>query len=278
MVFVIIGVILIGLGIFLFFRRKRLQEDLTSYMISREATVAELKAEFDEVSEGIGRGHYTQIIALHGHIESPNPLKSELTRQDCVKYRTVVERDWEEDYQERTEQGDIVRRTRRGSDTVTHNEQEQPFYVNDGTGSIRVSPGGAEIDLVKVTERYEPVNYRQFSGPVSIGNLHLNLMQGLSSQRRLLGYRYQEWVLPVGRRVFIHGEVSDSGGELTFQKPGDPEKDEPYTISLKSKSELIHSTKQKLKTLLILSVLSFIAGVVLIIIGLMQSSTSVAPM
>lgn len=261
----VIGLILIGIGVFLIFKRKKKAYELTSFMIAREAKISDLKSEFSEVSDGLGQGLYKQLIAMHGTIETDQPLRAELSKRDCVKYRTVVERNWEEDYQERDNRGYLVERTRQGSDIVSQQEQALPFYINDGSGTIRVSPDGADIDLEKVVERYEPVRNRNFGGDISIGGLNFNLFDGLSSQRRLLGYRYREWILPVGRRVFIHGEVSDSGGELTFQMPSDPEKEEPYTISLKSKSELIRKTQQQIKLMKVWSIILIIVGGLLVL-------------
>jgi hypothetical protein len=69
--------------------------------------------------------------------------------------------------------------------------------------------------------------------------------------------------------VFIHGEVTDSGGELTFQHPSTAESQEPYIISLKSKSELIGSTQKNIKMLQYLTYGSFIGGIGLILAGIL---------
>jgi len=265
----LIGLGLVGLGFVLIKMRKTREYHLTSFMVSREATIADLKSEFDQVSDGLGKGYYKQIIALHGQIETSSPLKSELTGQNCVKFRTLVEREWEETRRERNQRGESVERVITGTDTLSSNEQQQPFYVNDGTGTIRVSPDRADADLEKVTDRYEAASQLQSGGYVNIGNLQFNLVQNLASQRRLLGYRYQEWILPVNRRVFIHGEVTDSGGELTFQHPSDEKKEEPYIISLKSKSELIGNTQKNIQMFKYLTYGSFIIGIGLILAAIL---------
>lgn len=265
----IIGIVLVVLG-FVFIRvRKKTEYNLTSFITSREATIGDLKSEFDQVSDGLGRGYYKQIIALHGKIETSKPLQSELTGQNCVKFRSQVEREWEETRRERNERGENVERVVTGTDTLSSNERQQPFYVNDGTGTIRVSPERANADLEQVADRYEPASAMQAGGVVTIGNLRFNLTQNLGN-RRLLGYRYQEWILPIDRRVFIHGEVTDSGGELSFQHPSDPESQEPYIISLKSKSELIGSTQKKIKMLKYVTYGSFAIGAVLVVLGILE--------
>lgn len=268
MALIIIGAVLILIGFICFWKRKQAQYQLTSIMIVRESSVIDLEEEYNEVSDGLGEGYLKQLIGLHGKIQSPEPLLGELSQQPCVKYRTLVTREWEEEYEEEDDEGRVVTRTRQGSDTVLHHKQEQPFYVNDGSGAIRVSPDGAKMDWELVTNRYEPMGQR---GTLSLGGQVINLLQNLSSSRQVRGYRYQEWVVPLERRVFVYGEVTDSGGELTFQKPSDPEKpDEPYIVTFKSKSELIGSTTRKIKTLLYCGVGGLVIGAGMVVVGVLQ--------
>jgi len=270
MTVLIIGICLILLGLLLLLIRRRTERKLIAISYAREAKVSDLQSEFGEVGQDLGKGYYKQLIALHGTVESDKPLVSELANQHCVKYRMLVERNWEEMYEEEDDDGNIVEKTRTGYDTLSSNERQQPFYVNDGTGSIRVSSEGADVELEKVLDKYEPVDRADFDGTISIGNLSINLDLNLSSRRNILGYRYKEWILPVGRKVFIHGEVNDSSGELSFEKPSDPDKKEPYIISLKSKSELIRQAAQKLKTLRFFIYGCLGIGVVLSVWGILR--------
>ncbi len=264
----IIGVILFVLGLILYRVRRRSEYKLISYTIAREAKIADLKTEFEEVSQGgIGKGHYKQLIALHGTIDSPKPLISELSKTPCVKYRMVIDRTWEEEYEERNERGQIEKKSRQGTTPVAQNEQQQPFYIRDETDSIRVSPEGAKIELQKVLDRFEP---EPSATTISIGNFKLQVSGTPAGNRRYLGYHYQEWIFPIGQRVYIHGEVSDSGGELTFQKPSETSTKEPYIITLKSKSELINSTSKSIKILHYFTCFSFAIGAILLLLGLLK--------
>ncbi|MBN1350901.1 E3 ubiquitin ligase family protein [candidate division KSB1 bacterium] len=268
--FIIAGgcVILIGLILIWIYRRNK--RNVAAIAFAREAKIADLTAEFEGVSEGLGKGFYKQLIALHGTIRSDKPLESEISNTPCVKYRSVVERKWEETIEGEDEQGNLVKKVQSGGDVVASNERDQPFFVDDGTGSIKVSPNGADIELEKVIDRYEPFERVGSVGSITIGSLTLNLGANLSSRRRLLGYSYQEWLLPVDRRIFICGEVTDSSGELTFEKPADPEKKEPYVISMKSKSELIGQITKKIKGLAIAFYLCLGIGGLLVVWGLLR--------
>jgi hypothetical protein len=268
MAFQIIGIVLIGLGYILYRIRRHREYKLTSYTIAREASIADLKTEFEEVSQGgIGKGHYKQLIALHGTVESSKPLISELSKTPCVKYRMVIDRTWEEEYETRNDRGQIEKKLRQGTTQMAQNEQQQPFYLRDEKDAIRVSPEGAKMDLQKVLDRFEP----EVSGKtISIGNFKFQVSGEQSGRRRYLGYHYQEWIFPIGQRIFVHGEVSDAGGELTFQKPSEPGTKEPYIITLKSKSELIQSTSKNIRILKFFIYFSFVIAIILFLIGLLK--------
>lgn len=268
MTFFIIGIILIILGFILYRIRRRSEYKLTSYTIARETSIADLKAECEEVSQGgIGKGHYKQLIALHGIVESSRPLIAELSQTPCVKYRMTVERTWEEEYETKNTSGQTEQKRRTGATQVAHNEQQQPFYLRDDSGTIRVSPDGAKMELQKSLDRLEP----EMAGKtISFGAFKLQMSGDRDPNRHYPGYHFQEWIFPVGQRVFIHGEVSDSGGELTFQKPSEPGTKEPYIITLKSKSDLIQTTSKNIKILNFFIYFSCTIGFILILIGLFK--------
>lgn len=268
MALLIIGIILICVGLILYRTCRRSEYKLTSYATARETSIAELKSEFEEVSEdGIGKGHYKQLIALHGTVESSRPLISELSKTPCVKYRMVIDRTWEEEYETRNERGQIERKVRQGTTQVAQNEQQQPFYIRDETDSIRVSPEGAKMDLQKILDRFEPDTSER---TISYGNVKLQVAGEPSGSKRYLGYHYQEWIFPIGQRIFIHGEVSDASGELTFQKPSEPGTKEPYIITLKSKSELIQSTSKNIRILKFFIYFCLIVGIIFTLVGMMR--------
>ncbi len=51
-----------------------------------------------------------------------------------------------------------------------------------------------------------------------------------------IGYEYEEWVLAVGTRMFVHGDATDASGELTIVEPEGKAK---LVISTHSETELL---------------------------------------
>lgn len=267
----ILGIILIVVAVLLLFNyfssKKRLEE-----MAAAETSTADsLHVICQGVADEIGKGSFEQKTEVTGVIECDQPLESELAKEQCVHYRMSVERKWEEDYEEEyTEvdgEGREVRKTRQGTrtgnDTVARNSRSVKFTVRDDTGTIPVDPEGAEIDVERAVDRFEPQT--SFSGgKISFGGFSLSL--GGSSdrgRRRTLGYHFSEGILPLNRQVYILGEASDRSGPLMIQKPREKGK---FLISLKSEEELVASAKSGMTWSLYGSIACFILGLVFIIL------------
>ena len=50
-----------------------------------------------------------------------------------------------------------------------------------------------------------------------------------------IGYKREEWIIPVGQQLFVQGEVTDEDGHLRLRKP---EKG-PFRVSTRSEQELL---------------------------------------
>ncbi|MGI0479927.1 GIDE domain-containing protein [Geminocystis sp. CENA526] len=90
--------------------------------------------------------------------------------------------------------------------------------------------------------------------------------RGLRNDRRTLGYRYTESILPVGQEVLIIGQVSDETGDLKIIKPANNK--EMFLISLKTNEALIHSYGESQKYFLIGSIVCGILGIILMILSI----------
>jgi len=139
------------------------------------------------------------------------------------------------------------------------------FYLQDATGKVLVNPKGADLGKETVVDRFE--TYRS-GGPGSIdfGNFHFTLSNA-SGSGGTLGYRFHEEILPVGRSAYVLGEVSDASGQLIVQKPAEKGR---FIVSLKSEQELVKSASSSVQWTLYGAILCGIAGVVLVVIGLIR--------
>ena len=264
MIFLPIG--LAAVAVILFFTSRGQGKKALDIGSTETSTAAGLAVEASDVAKEIGVGSFTKVAELKGTVECSSPLKSEMSDTQCVWYRSTVEREYEETYTERSSDGSSHTGTRRGSETVSSNERKTPFMVRDETGALEVDPEGAPIDGVRVLSKFEQGD----RGPaISIGGFRLSL-GAIGSGRRTLGYKLEEWALPIGTRVYVLGEARDDGGRLRVCKPAT--KGGRFIISVKSEEQLLKSAKSGSNTMAIISAVCLAGAVVtlvLILVGVL---------
>jgi hypothetical protein len=138
----------------------------------------------------------------------------------------------------------------------------QPFAVSDGTGSVAVSPDGADVDQPeRVADRFEPhVTEQQLPSGLA-GVLSSVLRSG--SQSGTLGFEYQEWIIRPGARLYVHGEVSDATGRLAFMNPAEGR----FIISTRSEEQIVGSAERGANIATAIASVLAVAGVALIVVG-----------
>ena len=265
----VVGVVLLIVAAALVLVRRSQQAKLRDITGTETTSVRELAELAQYVSQEMDGVHaFSRMVEVKGTIKCDQPLISEIARQPCVYYAMKVTREFEETYWDTDSRShNRVRRTRRGSDTVASNSQRVEFFVEDASGRLRVDPTGADIDAVKVVDKYEPAE-QQAGGPtLTFGGLSLNLGGMLTaSGSHTLGYRSSESILPLDRRVYVLGEASDASGELKIQ--ASREKGKRFIISLRSEEELVRSAESTIRWLFYSAVACGVLGVLAIVAGL----------
>jgi len=259
----IFGGILIVAAIVLFFVQRHYRLKLRSLKLATSVTTAEIHHLREQVAQEISGGNLREYVKLSGQITADAPLISELKQMPCVHYKMTVTREYEEQVRETDSEGKTRWRTERRSDTISSNSQSIPFRLRDRHGEIEVVPTGADIETVQVLDEFRPAtntNRLSFGGfSVSIGSLSLG-------GGTTLGYRYQEWILPVDRFALVVGMASDQTGTLRIERPS--AKGQKFFISLKSEDTLSQDTSN---TILYTGIGSGVCGgigVLLILISL----------
>jgi hypothetical protein len=171
---------LCGFGIWSFlwgfnrFRRKRLIENIPTSTV---------------------RGLAMGLVELIGKAKIKQCLNGPLSGMDCVFYRYLVER-----YQQSGRSSRWVK--------ITYGDSSYcPFYLDDGTGEVLVTPHRAEL--------FMPVDYEFTTG---FGrSLPDNLVQFMEnnnlSYRTFLGtqkLRFKEWFIYPGEEVYVLGTAKKS--------------------------------------------------------------------
>jgi hypothetical protein len=266
---IVIGIVLAIIGVVLIFVRKSQQSKLLEIKATKTSTAKELADISKEISGELGQnGAFAQITEVKGVIECDRPLKSELAGAECVYYDSKVIREYEEDYYETDSKTNRrEHKTRRNSETLTHNTQSVEFYVRDATGRVLVDPADANIDATENLDRFE--RGERAGGRFSFGGMEINLgsiVFGAGGQTRTLGYRFCESILPVGRKLYVLGEATDRAGELSIRKPLD--KSGKFIISLKSEEELVRSTESAIAYLLYGGIALVAIGAIVAVVGI----------
>lgn len=260
MAFIIIGVIAVILVPILFAIRSSQAKKLYQMQSVETSTVAQLQETRSAVP-----GSFVQRAEVKGVSECDSPLKAEFSETECVAYRIKLEREYEERRWETDSNGNREERINRGYETVSTNERRAPFYLRDSTGRIKVVPDGADLVMERSLSDYQS---GLPGGSFSLGSFALDIASIALGGKQTLGYRYEEWIVPLNRDLYVLGEACDDGGELKIRRSST--KGEKYIISVKSEEELVSSAAGAVKGLLIGAIVSGAVGLVLLIIGILS--------
>jgi len=247
----ILAGILLGIAVILFFVYISLRRKLELLTETQTRNVKSLAALEKKDS------HKPQLTEVKGTIICDNPLISELSQTACIYYNMQVVREYEETYHEKDSDGVTQQKTRTSTQTVASNERSTPFFVEDATGKIRVEPSGAKMIAEKVLSRYEKSDNR-----LRIGNFIISPDFHREGQR-VLGYRFEEHVIPLDRTIYVLGAVTESRNELCIVAPEERGK---FIISLKGEAELTRDYQVYLKWTGWIGLVCGIAGTALLTI------------
>jgi hypothetical protein len=262
----ILGFILMAVAVGLFFARRRQQKRAFNLKTARPVTIAEMESTARAVAQEIGGGDWRDYVKLWGTIQTDHPLTSELKQQPCVYYSFAVMREYEETVQIRNEKGEVRTETQRGTETVSRHHQRVPFYLQDQTGRVLIDPEGADLETVEVLDHFQPGD--PAGGQLGFGRFSLQVGYGHGSNRRTLGYRYKESLLPIKRSALVVGTVSDQGGHLTVLKP--TQEGQHFIVSLKN-DELLTTRAEQNAQRLFLGILGCgLVGLVLVVVDLVS--------
>lgn len=238
---------------------------LQGITVASPSRISDLEKFQQQVAQEIGSGSWREYVQVCGQVTTPEPLFSEVKRIPCVYYKTIVTREYQK---ERPDQRNGRDRPERHSEIIGRHEQSTLFRLRDHQGEIEVNPLGAEIEAVQVLDELRPAD-KPHAFAVSLGFLSLNWRFGNSTT---VGYRYQEWVLPLGQPVSVVGMASDQGGVLRLQKPQNRE--QKFIISLSFEDQLMQQYKrhkQKMAYTSFSAVLCGVCGLVLTLFQLFQA-------
>ena len=214
------------------------------------------------VAGEVGGGSFRQRCEVVGTAE-PGPggaLKAPESGQEVVWHRTeVTQTYWE--MERTTRDGKTERRRVEKSEVVSSITSTSPFSVRDDSGTVLIAPEGADVDAPEhALDRFERAGPESGSGGLSGALVDLLLD---SDDSGTIGFQHEEWVIRPGRRLYVMGEVSDSGGQLMFTDPAEGK----FQISTRSEEELVKGAQRTAKLATAGAAVAGVAGVALLIAG-----------
>lgn len=278
MLWVGLALVVIAAVLFLFSRRStakvfHIKATDTSKVGALEKLVSEIAG---DMPDGVATG-YKEYVELKGKIACDEPIRGELSDKLGAIVETEVIRVYERREERRDPQGNVRTEWRKGEETVSSNRNESPFWVDDGTGRLRVKTTTKGVDLEKVVERFESASSVEsgFGGhlTLSVGRFQLSVAGGGydGSSSRTLGYKFIERALPIGRNVYAIGEavhLEDEG--LVLRAPTEEDKKKPFMISLRTEEEIVRSSEKSATILKVLAIILGAGGVALAVLGLIK--------
>lgn len=252
---------LVGAGVLGYFVYRAAAKQ-KAMVLTETLTASELGQLRDAAEQAAGPGTFRHDTEVVGAV-APGPggaLEAEMSGKRCVWHRHVITRKyWEE---RRDSNGNHRRRTR--EEKIGEGSSDQPFYVRDETGTVLVNPTVDMIDgLRPAFSKFEKANERRGT-KVEIGSFKLTLPSG--RRGGTIGYKYEEWVLPPKRRVYVLGEASDDGNDIVVGKPVEGG---TFLISVRSEEELLAATRKRQQLFGIGAVACAVIGAGLLVYGLL---------
>lgn len=232
----ILGLILLALAALFFAVSASHKRKFGLIRLTDTSTIAELRS----LAETGDEYALHTPVEVKGTVVCDEPLLAELSETACVYYAMKVEWEFEEIFYEDDERTKVSH-SREGSEVLTQEKRDVPFWVEDHSGRILVDPEGAEIIAEKTLSRVETDE----GAPDSVITMGAFAMDApwLTSleERQPREYHFEEEAIPVGAEVYVLGEAALREGELVLQRPGRGGK---FLISVKREEELLSGTKK----------------------------------
>lgn len=244
-----IGLILLVVGVILFFVGRSEQAKGNAIGATETYTAALLHQIHGQIVSAVGADALAQRCEVSGTIEADMALTAPLSKRQCAYYEVTATREYEEQVTTTDSEGKTTRSMQRGNEVIETDKKSVLFWVRDATGRVRIDPEGAEMDLEESANRFE-----QSTDP------------GLSN-RRTLGVRRVEKLLPLGVPIFVHGYARDRQGEVVVAR--NPKNEGHFLVSRKTEQELLSSSSSSVRWFQIGAAVSGGIGLVVLVIGLL---------
>ncbi|WP_328606281.1 E3 ubiquitin ligase family protein [Amycolatopsis sp. NBC_00345] len=259
----VLGVLLVVAAVAGFVWMRATKSELHAMIGTETLSFPELE-ELRRVSDELGgRGGFRKVTEVVGaaHPRPEGPLIAEVSKTPCVWYRYQVERE----YEHVVYRDGRRRRSKRTEKVADHTSNEGYALIDEQGRTIGVAPDGTRPEAVEQTvDRFEP--YQGGDQSFELFGLRLPALLG-GSRDSTLGYRYREWLIRPGTRLYVLGEAHDNAGPLVIGKPRERGH---FLIAAKTEEELRADRTRRHKLLAAGVLIAFFGGIALTVVGIVR--------
>ncbi|MEA2593562.1 MAG: hypothetical protein QOF01_31 [Thermomicrobiales bacterium] len=217
-------------------------------------------------------GGATGVVELKGtaadggdHQAEP-ALVAPLSNTPCLHFGVSVVQVTEE--RDRGSDGSATFHERRT--TVATEASDRPFWLQDATGRVRISPAGADVTGRVTVERQEEPRANDrveglLAGEFQVRGVRIDLPWRSGDGERVLGYEITEQVIAPGDPLYALGPIGTHDGAPAVMATSTGER---FVVRVGTEEEAIASVRSDERLFRLVGALFAGIGVVLIVVGL----------
>jgi hypothetical protein len=243
------GVVLAVVGVILWIVKGKKEGTSAALELTDTSSVSEVNENYQSITESVGSGSFTHFCELKGVAHADSPLTAELSNDQVVYYKSIVEHKYERQENKKDAQGNIRKQWVKHTDVVSENERwADGWGLKDDTGFIAIEPAKAKLHTDQLMSKFEKGEPTQSGLSIKLGGVSIGLGSS-NNGHKTIGYNYKEIGIKLNTDLYVLGDANDRDGELRVSKPTD--KSQPFIVSTKSEDELVSGLGSSIKGLTI---------------------------
>jgi hypothetical protein len=265
MIFILIGVTLFMITIYLLWNRRKKELKVAKMLEAKALSLRDVQKKIANdlaIEEG---------IEVKGNVKCKNALKAPFSLGKVVYYNCKVDRIYQKKEVFTGQDGQQHEKWESHTETIFNEENHTSFTINDGTGEVEIDLKGAEVtpyisyqstekvQLFSVSDRFDelPELKERF--------LRLRDEIGKSNEGKdVVGFEFIEYSLPVNKDLFVLGGVGVKKDlPLLLKKAG-----LPFVVSIRSAQQIYQNLDDKLQRYFLLAIVTGLAATVFIFYGI----------
>ncbi len=258
----VIGIILIAVGIGLFFYKKKLEDKLLNVKYFDKTDINSAVDTCLSVSKELGSGHYSQMVKIEAKATIDQPIIAEFSNQECVYFEASAEHEYETLVETKNDKGRVIRNWIPGSEKIGSVKEGGLFILKDNTGQVEIDIQGSELTIKQSVKQFKSSGR---SKDFSFGSYSPRSDRDFKSK----GYSILEKNIQLGTQLFVIGELHDRNGSPMIGLP--KEKGNPFMVSIHSEEKIIGGLENKTKNVFYGSIACMIIGAGLTAYGLITT-------